>query len=324
MSIASETKDVSTDARAVSASAAPAVRKLSWRVPAAYLLLVAIWGTTWFGVRVCVQPDGFMPYPAAAIRFTIAAALLACFCLIRRETIVFPPFGKAKWLATAGCLSGAGYALTYFAMHDAPGGIGAVMSAMAPFMTALLAAITRTEKLSRISLIGSLFALLGVALVFHDRLSVSAAQAGAVGLLVASNFVAAGSNVAIKHNGKGSSPLALNTIFFTFCALCLWIGAALSHQLSVPWPPPAVPTAALLYLTLFGTLIAFGSFFYLLSAVRLSTAMTITFITPLVALVVDAFFEKQIVLSAESYIGMAIVLTSVAASVLLQARFEKK
>jgi drug/metabolite transporter (DMT)-like permease len=76
-----------------------------------------------------------------------------------------------------------------------------------------------------------------------------------------------------------------------------------------------VPTLALLYLTIFGTLIAFASFFYLLKHTRLSTAMTLSFVTPMIALLIDAFFEKHNVLTPETYLGIAVVLIGVIISV---------
>jgi drug/metabolite transporter (DMT)-like permease len=67
-------------------------------------------------------------------------------------------------------------------------------------------------------------------------------------------------------------------------------------------------------------LLAFACFFYLLRTTRLSNAMTLAFVTPVIALVVDAFWERNVVLTMQSYIGIGIVLTGVAISVLLKAR----
>jgi drug/metabolite transporter (DMT)-like permease len=52
--------------------------------------------------------------------------------------------------------------------------------------------------------------------------------------------------------------------------------------------------------------------------------MTIAFLTPIVALIVDAFWEKQVVLSLESYIGIAVVLAGVAVTVLYKINTDSK
>jgi drug/metabolite transporter (DMT)-like permease len=117
-------------------------------------------------------------------------------------------------------------------------------------------------------------------------------------------------------------PLALasNTVFFLTASSLLWVAAAVAGQPAVPNPLPLIPTAALAYLTLFGTLASFAAFFYLLKHVRLSTAMTLPFVTPMIAVLIDGLFEKQVILTIESYVGMAVVLVGVAATVVLRAR----
>jgi drug/metabolite transporter (DMT)-like permease len=77
---------------------------------------------------------------------------------------------------------------------------------------------------------------------------------------------------------------------------------------------------ALFYLTLFGTLVAFACWFYLLKHLRLSTCTTLSFVTPLIALAMDASFEKNIVFSTETNIGIAIVLIGATATVWRRVR----
>ncbi len=50
--------------------------------------------------------------------------------------------------------------------------------------------------------------------------------------------------------------------------------------------------------------------------------MTLAFVTPMIAVLIDGLFEKQVLLTTESYIGMAVVLAGVATTVLLRARNE--
>lgn len=293
------------------------------KVVAAYVLCGAIWGTTWYGIRLCIQPGAYEAYPAAALRFTISAVFLALIWLFRRKHIAVPVRSKAQWIMLAGLFSGVSYGLLYMAERHISGGLAAVISATGPLVTGIIAAVTKTEKLSRITVIGSVIALLGIAMVFHDRLQVSPEQAAAVGILVFNCFCSASSNVVMKRHSHGISPLATNTLFFVACSTLLWFGAAVTGQLKLPSPLPMVPTLALLYLTVFGTLVTFGSFFYLLRHVRLSTAMTLAFVTPTIALLIDSIFEKQIVLSAESYAGMALVLVGVTSTIVFKARSEK-
>ncbi len=294
-------------------------KKATAKILFAYFLCATIWGTTWYAIRVCIAPGGFPTYPAAALRFTLSAALLAIYWVLQAKSFKLPSAFEIKWLFCAGGISGIAYGLLYSAEEQISGGLAAVLSATGPLIAAMIAMATKTEATSRIKIFGSIFAIVGVALVFHDRLQVSVAQASAVGILTLVCILNACSNVVMKRYAKEVAAIACNTIFFAAAATTLWIASIISGKYAITeWN--TAPTVALLYLTIFGTLIAFACFFYLLKHVRLSTAMTLAFVTPIIALAVDAFFEKGTVLTAETYAGIAIVLASVAMSVLLKDR----
>jgi drug/metabolite transporter (DMT)-like permease len=246
--------------------------------------------------------------------------VLAAIWLGYKRKIKTPARKEFLWISIAGLLSGLGYGLLYSAEENIAGGVASVLSATSPLVAAIIAVTTRTEKMSKTTMYGALVALLGVALVFHDRMQVSTAQAAAVGMLLLVAFFNSSSNVAMKHNARETAAVALNTVFFGAAALTLWLMSAFTGGCVVPYPLPLAPTIALLYLTFFGTLLAFACFFYLLKRTRLSTAMTLSFVTPIVALIVDAFFEKHVGLTAESYLGIGIVLVGVAVSVLLKTK----
>lgn len=283
----------------------------------AYLLCALIWGTTWYGVRLCVGPGGFPAYPAAALRFTMASAALAVVWFICRRKLRRSTSKEKRWVSISGLLSGLGYGMLYVAEQQISGGLAAVLSATTPLIAVGIAMTTKTESPSRRAIIGSLIALLGVILVFHDRLNVSMAQASAVGLMLGVCIVNACSNVAMKKHAHDVAAVTSNMMFTGVAAVVLWVMAFCTGTYSFSGVQTA-PVLALLYLTFFGTLLAFASFFYLLKKVRLSTAMTLAFITPTIALVVDAFLEKRAVLNFESYAGIAIVLSGVALSVVFR------
>src|SRR5262249_15527850 len=51
------------------------------KVVGAYLLCALVWGTTWFAIRVSIAPGGYPTYEAAALRFSVAVAVIAPFVL---------------------------------------------------------------------------------------------------------------------------------------------------------------------------------------------------------------------------------------------------
>lgn len=282
----------------------------------AYLFCALIWGTTWYAIRVCIGPACYPTYPAAAMRFTLASFILAIIWLIQRTQIRKTTTTEIKWISVAGLLSGLAYCTLYTAEEHITGGLAAVISATQPLIASIIAHFTGTEKLRRTIVIGSILSVLGVSLVFHDRMQVSKEQAFAVGIMIISCSCISASNVTLKRQVSQTSPIASNTIYFLAASTLLWIVSAACGQCSIPTSPPLAATMALLYLSLFGTLFAFASFFYLLKHVRLSTTMTLAFVTPIIALAIDAFFEKHSALTIESYLGIGIVLSGVAVSII--------
>jgi drug/metabolite transporter (DMT)-like permease len=280
----------------------------------AYLFCAFIWGTTWYGIRVCIGPGGYAACPAAALRFTISTLILALIWLVVKDRVPLPSFNQFRWVVACGLISGISYGLLYIAEEKISGGIAAVLSATAPIMAALLASLTKTEQLSKGTIGGLVLALLGVTIVFHDRLQISSGEAWAVGLMIVNCAINATSTVGLKRHVRGIAALMSNAIFFFGATISLWILSFLGGRF--PLPTSIAPTIALLYLSLFGTVLAFALYFYLLRQVRLSTAMSLSFVTPIVALLVDALFEKHALLSPETSVGIAIVLGGVVLNVL--------
>jgi drug/metabolite transporter (DMT)-like permease len=288
-----------------------------YKIVLAYTLCALIWGTTWHQIRICIGPGGYPVFLAAALRFTIATIILAPFCIIFRD--------RAKlthlwWIVLGGWLSGCGYGLIYRAEESLTGGLAAVIAAATTSLALTMAAVFKIEKNSWQAYVGSLLALVGIALTYHARMSFSHAEATAVLLMLAVAVLHAISNVVIKKFASPSHPLFLNAVYCCSAAIGLWVFAIGTSACTLPLPIPLMPTLALAYLALFGTLIALASFFYLLKHASLNLAMTIPLVTPLVALVVDVVVGEKKIAGAETYIGIAIVLSSVIANLVLSRR----
>ncbi len=289
-------------------------------VVVAYAVCAIVWGTTWFAIRVSIGPGGFPTMPSASIRFTIAASILGVLWLLGK--IEPTPRGRRLfgWLALAGAFNGVGYSLVYKAEESVPGSIAAVLFGLYPLATAALATITKTEKVSRSQLGGALVALAGVTLIFWDRLDVSTDQA--IGILMILGAVCCSSvyGVILKREGKDLNPLASTAVFLAVTATVLWAVAPILGPMSLPWPPPLKPSLAVFYLAVFGSLLAFSCYFYLLKRISLMASTTLVFIQPMIAVAVDAMFEKEANLSVLTLSGMTVVLVGVLLSVLAAER----
>jgi len=280
----------------------------------AYFVCAFVWGTTWFAIRVCIGPGGYPTLLAAALRFTLASLLIAPIAWRARPR----PAGRVwAWLILAGVLDACGYALVYLGEERVPGGLAAVLFGTQPLLLAVLLTATRMEKILVGDVVGALVSIAGVGIIFMDRLDVSATQAVGVALVLGSVLVSTLYAMIMKRHGEGVHAFASTGVFIAVTAVCLWIAALVHGGGALPWPPPIEPTLALVYLAVFGSIVAFATYFWLLSRVSLMTMSTLSFIIPIVALLVDAAFEAQ-QLRPRAYLGIGIALSGLAVSVMVK------
>lgn len=284
-------------------------------IVAAYVVCSLIWGTTWFAIRVCVSPGGFPPFMSVAMRCTVAALVIGALCLAGKVRTPKPSSDQVPWLAVAGIFTAVGFGLVYMAERWISGGLASILNATAPLMMALIATLTGAERVSRKSVFGSLVALCGIVLLFQDRLNASADQALGVCLFLGSVILSAINNVILKRHTREQHPLASVGAFSVVCATAFWALSGAIEMRSVPMPLPVVPTLAVGYLGVFGSVVALGAYFYLIKRVRLMTLATLVFFPPVIALVVDAVWEKAVALGPGSYLGIAVTLLGVAVSI---------
>jgi len=285
----------------------------------AYLTCAPVWSTTWFAIRVCIGTGGYPTFISAALRFTLASVLLGV-ALLAGVGHPRPSRREALWIGLAGLINAAGYALVYRAEQEVAGGLAAVLYGTMPLMTGFIAAATHTERLRASTAAGAVVGLAGIVVIFWDRLSVSAEQALGVALVLVSVACASSYSVLLKRKAAAVNPFASTAVFFPGTAAGLWLLTLVAERRAPPWPPPAAPTLALLYLTVMGSVVTFAAYFYLVGKVRLATVSTLALVEPVFALVVDALFEHQARPRPTTYVGAAITVSGVLVSILLGRR----
>lgn len=276
----------------------------------AYLACALIWGTTWYAIRACIAE--YPTYLALALRFAIAVALLLPIAVRLRP---WPRGATWVWLVAAGVLDAGAYVLVYLGEERISGAIAAVLYGTQPLILALLLVATRIEGITRRHLAGSVLSLAGVAVIFLDRLDVSARQGIGVALVIGSVVVATLYSMIMKQKVRAVHGVVSTTVFLTVTAVVLGIVALFARE-PVPWPPPPGATVALVYLAVIGTVAAFLTYFWLLRRTNLQVTSTLVFVYPLVAIGVDALFERDLPLGPRTYLGVAITLGGLGVSLL--------
>ncbi len=275
---------------------------------AAYIAVCIIWGSTYLAIKVGLA--SFDPFFFAGLRYLIAASI--GYVLVRWRGVRFagslrqwiPAFGVGV-LFVATC-NGA----VFWSETRLDSGFTALLITAAPLWTAALAPLTPGEgKLSAVAWGGVVAGFVGTVLLIEPW------KAGHVELVAAlvveaSAVVWAATSLWVRVIRERYHPFALTVAQMASGAVVLLSVAAVRGRALVG-PLTLESVAALGFLVVFGSLVAFGSYFYLLRHWDASRVATSTYINPVVALALGASLLGEKV-SWNMVVGVAVILAGVA------------
>lgn len=256
------------------------------RIIAAFAAVYVIWGSTYLAIRYCVET--MPPFLMAGVRFVLAGAVLYAAGRLMGAP---KPSRRQVWDCTVvgALLVVASNGLVVWAAQRLPSSITALTIAMAPLWFTLLAWWLRGERPTGQGVTGVLVGLSGVALLVAGKPSSGAHAVDAgpfIALVVASLAWAAGSVLA-KGMDLPQSPLISSGVeLSTGGALALVVGAGLGehHGLALA-RISTVSWLSFAYLVVFGSLVGFTAYSYLIGAVSPQRLSTYAYVNPVVALV---------------------------------------
>lgn len=277
---------------------------------AVFALLTLIWGTTWLGIKIGLE--FYPPFFSLAIRFGLSGPLFLLIMRLRGEKIPWE-WRYQPFFMTVGFLSFiVSYGVVYWSEQYITSGLAAVLFALMPLLTAVFAHfMLHTEKLGASKLVGLAVSLAGIVLINSgDLKQIHPLAPAAAWVLLISPAVTALSGVLSKRRSLEFSHLAMAGIPMTYGAIAhtiLWLLLERHHPLVWSWPG----MAAILYLAIFGSVITFGGYYWLLQYMPVGRLALMAYLTPIVALVVGIFGAHEH-LTARIAIGAALVLAGVA------------
>ena len=284
----------------VSAPAAPAPDHLGL---AAFSGAVLIGGTNFLAVRFSNRE--LDPLWGAGLRFGLAAAVFGILCAALRLQL---PRGRSLGLVVIyGLLAFAlAYGCLYWALQEVPGGVGAVVMAVGPLLTLLLAVAHGLERFRARAAAGALIAVAGSALIFFQPGSVDFGWTSFV--LLGFAALAAAESVVVSKRCGPLHPVVMNLVGMSAGAAALLAAAAVAGERF------ALPEAGKTQLAV-GYLVAatVGLFLLVLVVVQRWTASSTSYIfvlMPPVALALGALAgDEEITLT--TLLGGAVVCAGV-------------
>ncbi len=290
----------------ITPTSAPA--KANLLVPA-LLACYLVWGSTYLAIRYALV--SFPPFFQMGTRFLTAGALLMAWVLWRRRRAPNPPPLPTwtEWrnaLIVGTFMLGGGMGLTASAEQHIGSGLIAAFIAVSP-MLACGWGLMFGQRPARLEFAGMVIGLAGVLLLVSGA-SFSAAPIGSACIAGAVTAWTLGSVLSTTKLRLAVGPAGFASEMLCGGAVLMLISLAMGEQFSGPAQPLAI--AAWLYLVVFGSLIAFTAYMYLLGHASPAMATSYAFVNPLIALFLGVVVASEAVTNAE-WIACGVVLAGV-------------
>lgn len=276
----------------------------------AFFAIYVIWGSTYLLNKIVVQE--LPPFMLASIRFTMAGILIFIICKFLGISLAITKRQLYNCMIAGFLFLSVGNGFVVWALRYVDSGFAALEIAAQPLVILILMRVLQGKKIQPMSLMGVLIGIIGIFLLVSQK-KIIAQENSVLGMAMifmcmlswayASLFVA-----------KADLPANyfVNTGFQMFTAgIILMLGSLLIGEvwtLPTEWSGPV--QYSLLLLILFGSIVAFTAFNYLLKIVSPEKVATSTYVNPIIALVLGWFFLDEEI-TTQSVFAAIVLLTGV-------------
>jgi drug/metabolite transporter (DMT)-like permease len=277
-------------------------------VPAAFTGIILIWSTTPLAIQWSSEGGGFL----FGVTARMVLGLIFCLLAIRITGIEMPMHSRARaaYLAAGVAIYGA-MTLVYWGAQYIPSGWIAVLFGSSPLLTSLFSLLWLSgHRVSRWELLGLLLGVVGLAVVFSAGAHIGAHVGIGVAAVLMSTLLHSASAVWVKRLSTDLPALAV-----TGGGLSVAVPAFVATWLAFDgvWPQelPERARFAITYLALFGSVLGFFWYYYLLGRVTAVKVNLITLVTPVTALLLGHWLNGEII-PPNVWIGAGLIIGGLA------------
>jgi drug/metabolite transporter (DMT)-like permease len=279
-----------------------------------------LWGSTYLGIKYAI--DTIPPFLMGSLRFLVAGGVLYLLA-IRTGDTRGDRVGARQWMAAlliGGALLVGGNGGVILAEQYAPTGVVALLVATAPLWMAIIDRVVFGRRLPVLVIVGLLIGFGGVAFLIGSPGAGHINLFGAALALAAPVCWASGS-VFTRHVRLPVRPLVAASMEMLWAALVFGLASILTGELGrLHWQHVSTTSiVALLYLIVFGSLIGFSAYVWLLRSAPLSLVSTYAYVNPVVAVILGGIFLGEAI-NARLVIAGGIIVLAVALIVVARSR----
>jgi len=257
-----------------------------------YVITVLIWGTTWIAINY--QLGDVPPEASIVYRFGLAALILFAYCRIKNFSLTFNKKQHLQFMFFGLTLFGCNYFFLYSAQQHINSALTSIAFSMIMFFNVVNARIWFKTKITQQTYLGAFLGLAGIIVLFWPQINDT--ELGAESLLglslcfVGTLFASTGNMVSMKNKLMNLPMMQANawgmfygSAFMTI--LLLAQGKSFTFSYTLPY------ISSLIYLSIFGSIIAFASYLTLLNNIGAHKASYASVMFPAVAVVISSIVE---------------------------------
>lgn len=275
---------------------------------ALYCITVMIWGSTWFAIEF--QLGTVAPEVSVVYRYVIAATLLFAWCRLRKLQLGFNVRQHAWFVVLGALLFCFNYVLAYRAQIYITSALTAIAFSSIVWMNIINARLFFGVRAGWRVLFGALLGIVGIITLFAPQVGELALDDtvffGLV-LAVAGAISASFGNMASQAAQKQALPVVQSNAWGMLYGAILSAGIALAEGQTFNFDGSIGYMVSLVYLAVFGSVIAFGAYLTLLGRIGAHRAGYAMVLFPVVALILSILFEG-LQITASVVIGTLLVL----------------
>jgi drug/metabolite transporter (DMT)-like permease len=276
-------------------------------VPIAYLGVIMIWSTTPLAIKWSGETGVLF---GVTTRMLLAATV--CLVIIALMRVKFPWHKRARrsYFAASIAIYGA-MITTYWGAQFIPSGLISVIFGMTPILTSIFTMILLGERNINITKwVGMILGIIGLAIIFNAELNINANSIKGLLAVLLAVFLYSFSSVWVKRENASIPALAV-TAGGLLVALPFYGITWLLIGETVPTTISTHSLLSIVYLGIFGSVIGFMFYYYIIKNLDVKKVSLITLITPIIALILGQNLNGESI-HMTIWLGSGIVLIGLA------------
>lgn len=276
-----------------------------------FLTCAGIWGSTWLVIKYQITDTD--PIISVFFRFLISTLILFAFTRATNRSLKYPKKYHFNFFLQGASNFSINYIITYWAEQFAPSAMVAMAFTLLVAYNILGMRLFFKRSVSKNVYFGTALGVLGITFIFGHELSSLGTENSSfkgMGLALLATFFASAGNLFAYKNHLHRIPVTIANTWGMFYGTVVTLIIALVFNKPFLIPVSSAYWLSLLYLSLFGTVIAFGAYLTLVGRIGAERAGYTSILSPVIAVILSALFE-DFKISAYIVLGLIFCLTGI-------------